>query len=157
LRRQRCLGRDGDHGDCRPDRGVAHHETRKPSPPLAAAATQRTRPVTIANPIVGSCQHNLPAKTKESRMSKIKWLAAGGVDAALVRTGCSAQASQSSGGTTNVGASSGTKVSLMVGGLNKQIYLPFTLAQQLGYYQDEGLNISLSDEPAGVDATTNML
>ncbi len=45
----------------------------------------------------------------------------------------------------------------MVGGLNKQIYLPFMLAQQLGYYKDQGLNIALSDEPAGVDATTNML
>jgi NitT/TauT family transport system substrate-binding protein len=45
----------------------------------------------------------------------------------------------------------------MVGGLNKQIYLPFMLAQRLGYYQDQGLNIALTDEPAGVDATTNML
>jgi NitT/TauT family transport system substrate-binding protein len=45
----------------------------------------------------------------------------------------------------------------MVGGLNKQIYLPFVLAQRLGYYQSEGLDVALSDEPAGVDATTNML
>jgi NitT/TauT family transport system substrate-binding protein len=45
----------------------------------------------------------------------------------------------------------------MVGGLNKQIYLPFELADRLGYYKAEGLNITLSDEPAGVDATTNML
>jgi hypothetical protein len=34
-------------------------------------------------------------------------------------TGCSSKASD--GNTTNVGASSGTKVSIMVGGLNKQI------------------------------------
>src|SRR6185437_10394938 len=27
----------------------------------------------------------------------------------------------------------------------------------LGYYNDQGLNISLSDEPAGVDATTQMM
>jgi NitT/TauT family transport system substrate-binding protein len=79
------------------------------------------------------------------------------VVAALVMTGCSSKASQSKGATTNVGASSGTKVSIMVGGLSKQIYLPFMLAQQLGYYKDQGLNIALSDEPAGVDATTNML
>jgi NitT/TauT family transport system substrate-binding protein len=89
-------------------------------------------------------------------VSKTKWLAVAGVAAALVVTGCSSKASQSKG-TTNVGASSGTKVSIMVGGLNKQIYLPFMLAQQLGYYKDQGLNIALSDEPAGVDATTNML
>jgi NitT/TauT family transport system substrate-binding protein len=88
-------------------------------------------------------------------MSKTKLVAVAGLAAALVVTGCSSKASN--GGTTHVGASSGTKVSIMVGGLNKQIYLPFMLAQRLGYYQDQGLNIALSDEPAGVDATTNML
>ena len=98
-----------------------------------------------------------PPALKENLVSKAKWLAVAGVTAALVVTGCSSKASQSKGGTTNVGASSGTKVSIMVGGLNKQIYLPFTLAQQLGYYKDQGLNIALTDEPAGVDATTNML
>lgn len=90
-------------------------------------------------------------------MSKRRRIAVAGVVAALVLTGCSSKASQSKGGTTNVGASSGAKVSIMVGGLNKQIYLPFMLAQQLGFYKDQGLKIALSDEPAGVDATTNML
>jgi sulfonate transport system substrate-binding protein len=59
--------------------------------------------------------------------------------------------------TQQAGATGGAKVSIMVGGLNKQIYLPFMLAQQLGYYAKEGLSVSLSDEPAGVDATTDML
>ncbi len=90
-------------------------------------------------------------------MSRTRLLAAAGIAAALVATGCSSNASHTSSGTTNVGTDSGTKVSIMVGGLNKQIYLPFMLAQQLGYYKDQGLNIALSDEPAGVDATTNML
>ena len=76
--------------------------------------------------------------------------------ATLVVTGCSSAASKNKS-TTNVGAASGTKVSIMVGGLNKQIYLPFMLAEQLGYYKEQGLNVALSDEPAGVDATTNML
>lgn len=88
-------------------------------------------------------------------MSKTTWLAVAGIATALIVTGCSSKASK--GATANVGAASGTKVSIMVGGLNKQIYLPFMLAQQLGYYKDQGLNISLTDEPAGVDATTNML
>jgi NitT/TauT family transport system substrate-binding protein len=74
---------------------------------------------------------------------------------ALAVAGCANNASSSS--TQQAGSSSGDKVSIMVGGLNKQIYLPFMLAQQLGYYAQEGLNVSLSDEPAGVDATTNML
>ncbi|MDP9118177.1 MAG: ABC transporter substrate-binding protein [Actinomycetota bacterium] len=76
--------------------------------------------------------------------------------AALAAAGCSSKASHT---TTQqqVGAASGAKVSIMVGGLNKQIYLPYMLAQRLGYYSDAGLNVSLSDEPAGSDATTAML
>jgi NitT/TauT family transport system substrate-binding protein len=45
----------------------------------------------------------------------------------------------------------------MVGGLSKQIYLPFMLAKQLGLYTKHGLDVTLQDEPAGVDATTAML
>jgi NitT/TauT family transport system substrate-binding protein len=48
-------------------------------------------------------------------------------------------------------------VTLMVGGLSKQIYLPFMLTQQLGYFKQQGVDVSLIDEPAGVDATTSML
>jgi sulfonate transport system substrate-binding protein len=50
-----------------------------------------------------------------------------------------------------------TTVKIMVGGLNKQIYLPAKLAEQLGYYAEQGLDVQLSDEPAGVDAETAML
>jgi NitT/TauT family transport system substrate-binding protein len=45
----------------------------------------------------------------------------------------------------------------MVGGLSKQIYLPFMLTQQLGFYKQQGLNVTLEDEGAGVDATLEML
>src|SRR4051812_25848295 len=48
-------------------------------------------------------------------------------------------------------------VSVMVGGLSNQIYLPFMLAQRLGYSQAAGLNVRLQDEGAGVDATTQMM
>jgi len=48
-------------------------------------------------------------------------------------------------------------VNIMVGGLNKIIYLPAKLTEQLGYFKDEGLNVVLSDEPAGVDATDQLL
>jgi NitT/TauT family transport system substrate-binding protein len=40
-------------------------------------------------------------------------------------------------------------VKIMVGGLDKQIYLPFTLAKQLGYYQKYGVDVQLSDEVDG--------
>ncbi|MDQ6895125.1 MAG: ABC transporter substrate-binding protein [Actinomycetota bacterium] len=48
-------------------------------------------------------------------------------------------------------------VTIMVGGLSKQIYLPYMLAKQLGYYDKVGVNVNLVDEPAGGDATENML
>jgi NitT/TauT family transport system substrate-binding protein len=89
-------------------------------------------------------------------VNKTRWPAVAAIVAVMAVSGCSSKASNTTK-QTHVGASSGAKVSIMVGGLNKQIYLPFMLAQQLGYYQEQGLNISLRDEPAGVDATTNML
>jgi NitT/TauT family transport system substrate-binding protein len=91
-------------------------------------------------------------------MSRTRALAVLGATVMLAVTGCASSSNGSSPEKSQqVGAASGTKVRIMVGGLNKQIYLPFELADRLGYYKDEGLNISLSDEPAGVDATTNML
>src|SRR5262245_24767635 len=40
------------------------------------------------------------------------------------------------------------KVKIMVGGLNKQIYLPNKLTESLGYFKDENLDVSLIDEPS---------
>ncbi|MER6122088.1 ABC transporter substrate-binding protein [Streptomyces sp. NPDC001795] len=48
-------------------------------------------------------------------------------------------------------------VRIMVGGLDKQIYLPVVLARELGYYQAQGLNVQFADEPGGVEAETAML
>src|SRR5215831_15028380 len=49
-------------------------------------------------------------------------------------------------------AEAGEKISIMVGGLEKIIYLPAKLAEQLGYFKAEGLDVELLSEPAGVDA-----
>ena len=49
------------------------------------------------------------------------------------------------------------KVTLMVGGYEKLIYLPPKLAESLGYFKDEGLDVELLNEPAGVDAEDQML
>ena len=38
---------------------------------------------------------------------------------------------------------------IMVGGLNKQIYLPNMLTQQLGYFKEQNLNVTLVDEGSG--------
>ena len=89
-------------------------------------------------------------------MSRRKLIIAVTACAAVALTGCANTASSSSPA-QQAGSSGGDKVSIMVGGLNKQIYLPFMLAEKLGYYADQKLDVALSDEPAGVDATTNML
>jgi NitT/TauT family transport system substrate-binding protein len=89
-------------------------------------------------------------------VSRIRTLAVVALAATLAATACSSKASHT---TTqqHVGATTGDKISIMVGGLNKQIYLPYMLAERLGYYKAAGLDVSLSDEPAGSDATTAML
>ena len=46
---------------------------------------------------------------------------------------------------------------LMVGGVEKQIYLPAKLAERLGYFRDEGLDVELLNEPAGVEAEDELL
>jgi NitT/TauT family transport system substrate-binding protein len=84
-----------------------------------------------------------------------KMLAAGvGIAAAVAAvTGCG-----SSNGSGSAAAGGGTTtVKLMVGGLDKQIYLPAMLAQRLGYYKEQSLDVQLSDEPAGVEAANQLL
>src|ERR1019366_7106217 len=81
--------------------------------------------------------------------------------AALALAGCANNASAGSGANGAAAGSTakvaGDTIKIMVGGLNKQIYLPFMLAKQLGYYDKAGVNVSLQDEGAGVDATTQMI
>jgi NitT/TauT family transport system substrate-binding protein len=79
----------------------------------------------------------------------VKKLIAVAATAIVLASGLAACSSSSSGGKDSM--------SIMVGGLDKQIYLPFMLAKELGYYKDAGLNVTLSDEPAGVNAETAMI
>ena len=55
------------------------------------------------------------------------------------------------GGTATPSTSSGgvTSIKLMVGGINKQIYLPNQLAAQLGYFTEQKLDVTLIDEGSG--------
>jgi NitT/TauT family transport system substrate-binding protein len=46
---------------------------------------------------------------------------------------------------------------IMVGGLNKQIYLPNMLAQQLGYFKEQNLDVTLIDEPSGQSSEVALL
>ncbi|MFC9425535.1 MULTISPECIES: ABC transporter substrate-binding protein [unclassified Streptomyces] len=61
------------------------------------------------------------------------------------------------GGDSAAGGSSGGKVKIMVGGLDKVIYLPAMLTQKLGYFKEEGVDVQLLTEPAGVQATTSLV
>ena len=49
------------------------------------------------------------------------------------------------------------KITVIVGGMEKQIYLPAMLAQQLGYFTDEGLDVELINSRAGVEAENELL
>ena len=54
-------------------------------------------------------------------------------------------------------AADGEKITIMVGGITKLIYLPARLTEQLGYFKDEGLDVELLSQPAGVDAENELL
>lgn len=48
-------------------------------------------------------------------------------------------------------------ITLMVGGIDKIIYLPAILAKRLGYFEREGLNVDVVTEPAGVNAEDELI
>ena len=54
-------------------------------------------------------------------------------------------------------AQGGPKVVIAVGGQAQFVYLPVTLAAQLGYYRDEGLEVELQDFPGGSKALESLL
>jgi NitT/TauT family transport system substrate-binding protein len=50
------------------------------------------------------------------------------------------------------GGGSSPQVKIMVGGIDKVIYLPAKLTEQLGYFKAEGLDVQLLTEPSGATA-----
>jgi len=52
---------------------------------------------------------------------------------------------------------SGTKIRIAIGGQNQLIYLPATLARELGFYRDEGLDVELQDHAGGAKALEAMI
>lgn len=51
----------------------------------------------------------------------------------------------------------GSPIKIMVGGLDKVIYLPAKLTEVLGHFAKEGIEVELLTEPSGVNAETAML
>ncbi|MEU8974950.1 ABC transporter substrate-binding protein [Streptomyces monashensis] len=84
-------------------------------------------------------------------------LAAAGLLALSSLTACANDAASSTADTGSGGSGKGESVKIMVGGLDKVIYLPAMLTQRLGYFQAEGLNVQLLSEPAGVQAETALV
>ena len=54
-------------------------------------------------------------------------------------------------------ATAADKVTIIIGGYEKQIYLPAKLTEALGYFKAEGLDVDLLNEASGVDAENEML
>ncbi|MFG2881630.1 ABC transporter substrate-binding protein [Streptomyces sp. NPDC048297] len=85
-------------------------------------------------------------------------LAAAGLLALTSLTACANDAAgTASSGSGSKGDGKGEKVKIMVGGLDKVIYLPAMLTQRLGYFDSEGLDVELLSEPAGVQAETALV
>jgi sulfonate transport system substrate-binding protein len=83
------------------------------------------------------------------RWQKTVGLAAG---ALLAVTACGSGGTPSQTSTTTP-----YPVKIMVGGLSKQIYLPNMLTQQLGYFKEQNLDVTLVDEQSGVGSETMVL
>src|SRR3954469_21623232 len=50
-----------------------------------------------------------------------------------------------------------TPIKIMVGGIDKQIYLPAKLAAQLGFFKEQGLDVELFNSTSGSQAATSLL
>jgi NitT/TauT family transport system substrate-binding protein len=87
-------------------------------------------------------------------------LGAAALAAGIAACGSSSSSSSSGSATNAANASSSSNLStvtMMVGGIDKQIYLPYQLAQNLGYFKKYGVNMQLSTEQTGgVGAETAM-
>ena len=82
--------------------------------------------------------------------SRRLWLLSGLI-MALILTACGS----GNGATTTSGGK--IHLSIMVGGLSKQIYLPNMLAKQLGYFDQQGLDVTLIDEASGQSSEDEVL
>ncbi len=88
----------------------------------------------------------------------------GAAATAALALGVAACGSSSGSSSSNASASSGASssslptVTMMVGGIDKQIYMEYKLADQLGYFKKYGVNMVLSTEQqGGVGAETAMV
>lgn len=96
-------------------------------------------------------------RTNPRRTVRYASLATAGLLALSTLTACANDAASGSAQAGSKGDGKGEKVKIMVGGLDKVIYLPAMLTQRLGYFDAEGLDVELLSEPAGVQAETALV
>jgi NitT/TauT family transport system substrate-binding protein len=58
---------------------------------------------------------------------------------------------------TSSAATAADKISIIVGGMEKQIYLPPVLCEKLGFFKEQGLDVELINSRAGVEAENELL
>ena len=75
----------------------------------------------------------------------------------LLLSACGSSGPTTTTTTTNGTTTTTTQLKIMVGGLSKQIYLPNKLTQQLGYFKQEGLDVTLIDEASGQSSEDEVL
>lgn len=92
-------------------------------------------------------------------MRKTTRLAASAATGLLALSSLTACANDAAGSAADSGSGGGKgeHVKIMVGGLDKVIYMPAMLTQRLGFFSAEGLNVELLSEPAGVQAETALV
>ncbi len=71
----------------------------------------------------------------------------------LILSACGSNSTSGGSG----GSGGNIPLKIMVGGLSKQIYLPNMLTQQLGYFKQEGLDVTLIDEASGQSSEDQVL
>ncbi|TME45148.1 MAG: transporter substrate-binding domain-containing protein [Chloroflexi bacterium] len=82
-------------------------------------------------------------------MQRISRNAVAAVAAMVTLAACGGTANNASGASSSSSSMQPVDLKIMVGGLNKQIYLPNMLAKQLGYFDQEKINATLVDEGSG--------
>jgi NitT/TauT family transport system substrate-binding protein len=80
-----------------------------------------------------------------------------GIISVLILSACGNSGTTTTTTTANGTTTTITHLKIMVGGLSKQIYLPNMLTQQLGYFQQEGLDVTLIDEASGQSSENQVL
>jgi len=85
-------------------------------------------------------------------MHKGRWVLVAALVATLVAAGAAAAMTRNTGSPAGASRSEArTRITMMIGGINKIIYATATLAKQLGYYEKAGVDVYPIDSPAGVE------